>query len=372
MHRRACVPCVLVAFLTLLDVRGHGNALRAGQIPDSPVPHAFTKFPRTKYKFDADKAKQLLDQAGWTVGADGIRKKGGERLAWRVPPDAADANVAKVNSASGSDRNQDVGGTVLQYITHAVVMAEGRSTPRLPWSTGETRVPSIRASLARAPSRGMTFGPRMRTSGGLQTINSEPSALQAIFVATGRSSGAAFQMTVAYDGSQPLELVDPGFVLEPVQGVSAAESERELRRVKGRRKTVTIDGYCLQMRKPPPAAGMVYRLAKNPIQERNAHLAPIMFATKALKETGELHADTDPVQYFHTIRQWALWAHEQRWKTEAEFADAFVEHSKKNVSAAGRQWTPELEQNLRRLMPNRWRDISAALKLAGIFTGEGQ
>lgn len=33
-----------------------------------------------KLKFDQDKAKQLLDEAGWTVGADGIREKDGEKL----------------------------------------------------------------------------------------------------------------------------------------------------------------------------------------------------------------------------------------------------------------------------------------------------
>ena len=33
-----------------------------------------------KLKFDQDKAKKLLDEAGWTVGADGIREKDGEKL----------------------------------------------------------------------------------------------------------------------------------------------------------------------------------------------------------------------------------------------------------------------------------------------------
>jgi len=42
-----------------------------------------TKFPLTKYEFNPDKAKQLLDQAGWTVGSDGVRAKGGTKLAFR-------------------------------------------------------------------------------------------------------------------------------------------------------------------------------------------------------------------------------------------------------------------------------------------------
>jgi hypothetical protein len=282
--------------------------------------------------------------------------------------DAADANVSKVNSASGTDRNQEAGGTVLQYIEHSVVLSDSSHAPRLRWAIGPAASvralkASVRQGITRAALPHAAF--RIPHSGtGAQPTGSAAPEVKAIFVATGRSSGAAFQMAMAYDGPGPLELVDPGFVLEPVQGVSASQAEREIANVKGRRVTATIDGYCLQMRKPPPAAGMVYRLAKNSVQGRHPQLAPIMIATKVLKENGELHPDIDPVQYFHTIRQWALWAHEQGWKTEAEFADAFVEHSKKNVAAAGRQWTTELDQSVRRLLPNRWRDISEVLKLA--------
>ncbi len=49
--------------------------------PISPVSWAF---PGTddlnKYEFNPDKAKQLLDEAGWTVGADGYRYKDGTKL----------------------------------------------------------------------------------------------------------------------------------------------------------------------------------------------------------------------------------------------------------------------------------------------------
>jgi peptide/nickel transport system substrate-binding protein len=34
----------------------------------------------TKYPFNPDQARQLLDQAGWTVGSDGVRVKNGQRL----------------------------------------------------------------------------------------------------------------------------------------------------------------------------------------------------------------------------------------------------------------------------------------------------
>jgi peptide/nickel transport system substrate-binding protein len=55
-----------------------------------------TKFPLTKYEYNPDKAKQLLDQAGWTVGADGIRAKGGTKLAFRWMTTAANQQRAAV------------------------------------------------------------------------------------------------------------------------------------------------------------------------------------------------------------------------------------------------------------------------------------
>jgi peptide/nickel transport system substrate-binding protein len=55
-----------------------------------------TKFPLTKYEYNVDKAKQLLDQAGWTVGADGIRAKGGTKLAFRWMTTAANQQRAAV------------------------------------------------------------------------------------------------------------------------------------------------------------------------------------------------------------------------------------------------------------------------------------
>ncbi|WP_407187785.1 peptide ABC transporter substrate-binding protein [Bradyrhizobium centrosematis] len=38
------------------------------------------KSPKLKYAFDIDKANKILDEAGWTRGADGIREKDGKKL----------------------------------------------------------------------------------------------------------------------------------------------------------------------------------------------------------------------------------------------------------------------------------------------------
>lgn len=44
-------------------------------IPQSKVSWAYTDENIEKYEFNLDKAKQLLDEAGWKVGSDGIREK---------------------------------------------------------------------------------------------------------------------------------------------------------------------------------------------------------------------------------------------------------------------------------------------------------
>lgn len=49
-------------------------------VPQSKQSWAFTDEGIEKYEFDIEKAKSLLDEAGWTVGSDGIREKNGEKF----------------------------------------------------------------------------------------------------------------------------------------------------------------------------------------------------------------------------------------------------------------------------------------------------
>jgi len=49
-------------------------------IPESKVSWAYTDENIEHYDFDTEKAKALLDEAGWVVGADGIREKDGVKF----------------------------------------------------------------------------------------------------------------------------------------------------------------------------------------------------------------------------------------------------------------------------------------------------
>ncbi|MED4065437.1 ABC transporter substrate-binding protein [Priestia megaterium] len=63
--------------ITDVTYKGYGTV---ANVPVSPVSWAYTEDGINKYKYDVKKAKQLLDEAGWKVGKDGIRAKGETKL----------------------------------------------------------------------------------------------------------------------------------------------------------------------------------------------------------------------------------------------------------------------------------------------------
>ncbi|MZQ85584.1 ABC transporter substrate-binding protein [Paenibacillus sp. 5J-6] len=61
-------------------VDANQGAGEIANIPSSPISWSYTQEGINPYKFDVEKAKQLLDEAGWKPGADGIREKDGKPL----------------------------------------------------------------------------------------------------------------------------------------------------------------------------------------------------------------------------------------------------------------------------------------------------
>ncbi len=68
-------------------------------------------------------------------------------------------------------------------------------------------------------------------------------------------------------------------------------------------------------------------------KQRQARPVPfILEASRRLRDAGALRLDSDPGEYFRSIRQWAIWTREQGFN-EKTFAEALLEHTKKNVVA---------------------------------------
>ncbi|MFN2421690.1 MAG: hypothetical protein ABR527_10010 [Gemmatimonadota bacterium] len=127
---------------------------------------------------------------------------------------------------------------------------------------------------------------------------------------------------------------------------------------------IAVLGYCLNFAKRVPEAGTIYRIAGPEAQKAFEPLARVLEAAERVRQAGRLAADADPEGYFQFISQWAVWTKENGFDRDA-FGDAFVEHVKRNVEQAGQRWTDEVEAEVRRNVPQRWRDIQQVLEEAG-------
>lgn len=63
----------------IVDVRYKGYG-EVANLPTSPLVWSYDIAGINKYEFNQQKAKKLLDDAGWKVGSDGIREKNGQKL----------------------------------------------------------------------------------------------------------------------------------------------------------------------------------------------------------------------------------------------------------------------------------------------------
>ncbi|RJG22583.1 ABC transporter substrate-binding protein [Paenibacillus thiaminolyticus] len=64
---------------TIVEGVSQGSA-QVANVPVSPTSWAYTEEGINPYDYDPDKAKQLLEEAGWKAGAQGIREKDGQKL----------------------------------------------------------------------------------------------------------------------------------------------------------------------------------------------------------------------------------------------------------------------------------------------------
>lgn len=64
----------------LIYVDSRQGAAMIANIPSAPLSWSYTEEGINKYPYDPEKAMQLLEEAGWKVGSDGIREKDGKKL----------------------------------------------------------------------------------------------------------------------------------------------------------------------------------------------------------------------------------------------------------------------------------------------------
>ena len=187
-------------------------------------------------------------------------------------------------------------------------------------------------------------------------------------VATGTSAGDFFRLQ-GLEQLGPMSIPD-GLVVQPLKGKIQEAARKAVEKnlpVQG----LALEGYCLDFVKLPPAPGQLYRVADEHLQQQFAPMTRVLQAARQLAEKRGLHPDSDPAAYLDFIKQWSLWARLEKWDVDG-FERHFVERTRKSVERSKVSWTEEIERQVRQLVPNRWRDITAVWADADAMTGEAR
>ena len=263
----------------------------------------------------------------------------------RIGPLSASGALASADTRQGSMW------TLLRNVLalgfpHPAVMAYRNSGARLP-IVRRVRPGDI---LAFAPAQG---------GGG--------AAMAVSLVATGNSTGEVFRIHGLERFGLPVALASPeGLVLEPLkQKVQAVTGK-----LKGGLPGQSVTGYCVDFAKLPPAAGTVYRVADERIQQQFAPLRKVLQAAQKVADAGRLNPDSNPASYLDSIKQWAIWSRLEKWDV-ANFERHFVEHTRKGIEGRKLSWTKDIERQVRQLVSNRWSDINSVWSAADAIAPEG-
>lgn len=102
-------------------LKGRGTVLNSIL---TPVSWAYAGDQLNSYKYDPEKAKALLEQAGWKPGPDGIRVKNGQRLSFEVLTRSGDKQIEAVMNIA-QQQWKDIGVEVKpQYLEFSVLCAQ--------------------------------------------------------------------------------------------------------------------------------------------------------------------------------------------------------------------------------------------------------
>jgi hypothetical protein len=269
--------------------------------------------------------------------------------------------------------------SVLDFLNESIVISRAAPRDSRPWSFTERLTAALGLFLRPRPILGskqavadmdLWQAPVSGAAASPGQLAGSPSAVARVlrlsFTSLGMTTGEAFDLRIVNDSGKPVRIDLLSLVLEPVKPEDAKRIQKQIRpRASEKSIAVKAIGYCLEFLKLPPPSGMVFRVAPPDVQQSADPVRRILRAAKSLRETGALHPDSEPTGYFHSIRQWAIWAREQRFTLES-FSNAFVEHTRKAVRAAGRQLSAADERRVRSAAPGRWTDIQRVLSEADV------
>jgi hypothetical protein len=207
-----------------------------------------------------------------------------------------------------------------------------------------------------------TVAPRPAEPAGEQ----QAAAVQIFLANVGNSTGEAFIAQIYNTGSSPITLAGGPLVVEPLKQEVQDRVRAQLAELGGLDPLqMNLDAYCLEFLKLPPLPGQIFQIAGQQLQERYAPVRDILARSRELFDAGRLTPDTAPQDYFHAIRQWAIWTDEQSFD-QSSYTRAFIEHTRKSVESRGQAWDPDFDNVLRGAAGGRWNDIQTILSEAGL------
>ncbi|MBV9844576.1 MAG: ABC transporter substrate-binding protein [Kutzneria sp.] len=167
----------------------------------TPMPDTLPEFvePQARYRHDRDEATHILDQAGWTVGADGIRSRGGVPARFTLMCPTGDSERTKLAQAVAK-QVREVGVAVDVTAVDRGTLAARAGTEAEVMSAGDPFDPDL--GFASALHTGGTANP------GGYTDTRVDAALDSAHRATDPAQRAA-----AFRQAQRAYLVDPGLVV---------------------------------------------------------------------------------------------------------------------------------------------------------------
>jgi len=182
----------------------------------------------------------------------------------------------------------------------------------------------------------------------------------------GGSTGPVFDIRLLNMG-KPAR-VEGDAIFEPLSATEADAVRNALAGLMGSVNSVFDTpgtGYCVEQDKTVPGAGELFRFANAAKSAEFSYAQKVLAGAREVEGAGLLHPDSDPGDYTHSTRQWAIWTAEKSFDKEG-FTDSFLEHTREVLAANGTEWSEQIEDAVRGLIDNRWNDVKQVLDAANI------